>query len=765
MSASKVDTIFVRFKGDSSDYDKTVDGVNSRLDGMAKRAKKFGKQMSLYVTAPLVAFAGTAIYEFGRVDDAMTKSLAIMGSSLDEFGGSAELMKQEMMDLAVTESLNTSASTKDLADSFFFLASAGFTAKESMEALDDVNRFASAGAFDMATATDLLTDAQSALGLGSKDLTERMENMNRVSDVLVRANTLANATVQQFATSLTSKAGTSMKTFNRTVEEGTAVLAVYADQGIKAELAGSAYDRVLRLLAKSSRTNAEAHAAFGLNVFDAEENMSSMVDIVRELEEGFADLTPEMQMAQLDALGFDARVQQAIFPLIGASDQIAEYQKKLENAGGFTSQVAAKQFMSFGNQMKNTAHHVRALAREVGEILAPCVLRMNKAMASGIKFLMGLGETTKFVLVQMGMLLAIIGPISVGIGTAVPIVQMLATSYATLALSTKSATVAVSNFGRALLTALLPVVAPIALIVAKVAILGAAIAGLWAYMSGAGSISEAWVMIKEAVESVASTVMGFFENWQLNWPIFAGMVKSFVENLGENVVAIFKNMIHNVIAFAKLASEVLGILIGWFIAQGLPMAVEFGKGLVEGIKRIYSWLVKSMTEVIITLMGLFKELANAIGEVFVGVFKEISSLVVKGVAKFERLAKALKDLDFARAAQIGLTLAIDAGVAVSRSAELAVKAGKEALEKLTKPLTEKFNDGLEEGMSTDDLFGSLKSAWDNAGFVDPLANTTIADAPDFWTGRDVDELPMSMDPFTENLLANGWVVPVDLEVN
>ena len=61
-----------------------------------------------------------------------------------------------------------------------------------------------------------------------------MAQMSRVSDVLVRANTLANATVQQFSTALTSKAGAALKSFNKDVEEGVAVLAAMADQGIKA---------------------------------------------------------------------------------------------------------------------------------------------------------------------------------------------------------------------------------------------------------------------------------------------------------------------------------------------------------------------------------------------------------------------------------------------------------------------------------------------------------------------------------------------------
>jgi hypothetical protein len=79
-------------------------------------------------------------------------------------------------------------------------------AEASIAALPRVAQFAQAGMFDMSRATDLLTDAQSALGLTIRDdAVKNMENMIKVSDVLVRANTLSNATVEQFSTSLTTK--------------------------------------------------------------------------------------------------------------------------------------------------------------------------------------------------------------------------------------------------------------------------------------------------------------------------------------------------------------------------------------------------------------------------------------------------------------------------------------------------------------------------------------------------------------------------------
>jgi TP901 family phage tail tape measure protein len=123
-------------------------------------------------------------------------------------GDLTKTMEKDMSDAAREVAKVTTFSAEQAAESFFFLASAGLDAEASIAALPRVAQFAQAGMFDMSRATDLLTDAQSALGLTIRDdAVKNMENMIKVSDVLVRANTLSNATVEQFSTSLTTKAG------------------------------------------------------------------------------------------------------------------------------------------------------------------------------------------------------------------------------------------------------------------------------------------------------------------------------------------------------------------------------------------------------------------------------------------------------------------------------------------------------------------------------------------------------------------------------
>lgn len=348
---------------------------------MQTSTQKFGNLLKTGIKVGGVAAAagiGFAIKGFADFDAAMTKSLAIMGDVSDE-------LRVEMTKAAREMALKTTFSAKDAAESYFFLASAGLDAGASIKALPVVASFAQAGMFDMALATDLLTDAQSALGLAIKnDAVANMENMVRISDVLVKANTLANATVQQFSESLTSEAGAAMKAFNIDIEEGVAVLAAFADQGVKGQVAGTGLSRILRLMTSAAVSNSEAYEELGVRVFDASGNLNNMADIIGDLEVALGDMSDAQRVAALEALGFQARVQGVILPLLGTSDAIREYEAGLRDAGDITQQVAEKQLDTFNAQMNLLMSAITDVAIELGSVLVPILREFVEHLRSDI---------------------------------------------------------------------------------------------------------------------------------------------------------------------------------------------------------------------------------------------------------------------------------------------------------------------------------------------------------------------------------------------
>jgi TP901 family phage tail tape measure protein len=338
-------------------------------------AKKKGKTFVSWMKAHPIAVAGAlgvaltiaataAVKAFANFDDKLTKSLAIMGKV-------GKAMRKDMSDAARDMARRTSFSASEVAESYFYLASAGLNAEQSLAALPQVAMFAQAGMFNLATATDLLTDAQSALGLTVDDASQNMKNMARVSDVLVKANTLANATVQQFSEALTREAGAALKSFNIDIEEGVAVLAAFADQGVKSQIAGTGLSRILRLMTTAANNNQEAMERLNLEVFDSEGKIRNLADIVGNLETALGDMSDQERTAALESIGFTARVQGIILPLLGTSNAIREYEAQLRQATGVTGEVAAKNLASLKEQAGLLKAEFADLALELGETLAP----------------------------------------------------------------------------------------------------------------------------------------------------------------------------------------------------------------------------------------------------------------------------------------------------------------------------------------------------------------------------------------------------------
>ena len=382
--ATILDTLVAEivFKGDT----KALDNVNQRLKQFSTNLNAMGRQFGLAGGA-ITAFSGLFLKTFAGFDDALNQSLAIMGDVSDA-------MRKNMAQAAKDVARETRFSAKDAAESYFFLASAGLDAKQSIEALPQVAQFAQAGMFDMAQATDLLTDAQSALGLTVRDdVAANMRNMVRVSDTLVAANQKANATVQQFSEALTNRAGAALRALGKDVEEGVAVLAAYADQGEKGQRAGEQLNIVLRDLQKSALDNRSAFDQAGVTVFDASGEMANLGEIIGDLEDHLAGLSDEQKRVALTTLGFQERSLSSLVTLMGTSDAIRDYEAALRDATGTTQSVAEKQLQSLAAQFDLLKSHVEVAMIDIGGAIAPLVEPLFGPLRATLSWISGLFES------------------------------------------------------------------------------------------------------------------------------------------------------------------------------------------------------------------------------------------------------------------------------------------------------------------------------------------------------------------------------------
>jgi len=484
---------------------RTIDNAAKQLAAVAAKA-----------AAGVAVIGGFAVREFVKFDDAMTQSLAIMGDVSDA-------MRKQMADAAREMAKTTTFSAQEAAKSYFYLASAGLNAEQALSALPTVAKFAQAGMFDMARATDLLTDAQSALGMTIRnDTVKNMENMARVSDVLVKANTLANATVEQFSIALTNKAGAAMKAVNMDVEAGVAVLAALADQGIKAEEAGTQFSIALRDLQTKALDNTASFEAMNITVFDSQGELRNMGDIISDLETALAGASDETKKQTLLQLGFADRSVATILALLGTSDAIKTYETQLRLAGGTTETIAQKQLQSLQSQLKLAKNALIDTAISIGSALAPkvealtnFVQELNRVIGAE-----GMGGALRF---TAGEITSFLG----NMGALGNTIYALITAFVALRAVAIAATISQVAFNTALLAN------PIGIVVAAFIALGVAVVA--AYMKFEGFRKVADVVINAilfGLELLINAVIGVINSF-ISWGnVFNGIFRAIGINVG-----------------------------------------------------------------------------------------------------------------------------------------------------------------------------------------------------------------------------------------
>jgi TP901 family phage tail tape measure protein len=384
--------------------------VGSQMQAFGRSVGHVGASLTKSVTLPIVGLGAAAVKSFADFDAAMTQSLAIMGDVSEE---QSQRMQKAARDVAT--SLNISH--KEAAESFYFLASAGLDAEQSIAALPRVAAFAKAGMFDMAQATDLATDAQSALGLTVDDSQQNLTNLTRVTDVFVKANQLANASVEEFSKSITNKAGSALRLANKDLEEGVGVLALFADAGIKGEKAGTLLARTLQGLQDNARKNTDEFDKFGIQVYNADGSMRSMVEISKDLTDSLGGMSVKERDAAIAKMGFNKLAKEGIGYLIGNVEKLEEYTDGVYAAGGAVDEVAQKQLETFNEKLGLLGKQFTDIAIEFGPIIIDQFLvPLGQKLQEIAQFFAELTPRQREQIVMFAGIAAAIGPVLMVVG-------------------------------------------------------------------------------------------------------------------------------------------------------------------------------------------------------------------------------------------------------------------------------------------------------------------------------------------------------------
>lgn len=324
---------------------KTVAAGNLLADALSAAASK------------IVELGQNAIESGMSFDKSMSQVAATMGVTTDEIG--------QLRDYAKQMGETTAFSASEAADALNYMALAGYDAETSMRVLPTVLNLAAAGNMDLARASDMVTDAQSALGLSVEEAEEMVDKMAKTSSK-------SNTSVEQLGDAFLTVGGLAKNLAGGTTELSQ-VLGVLADNGTKGAEGGTALRNVILSLSAPTDKAAESIKELGVEIFDAQGNMRPLPEIFQDFNTALDPLTQQEKTNVLNNI-FNKVDLTKVQNLLGTSaDRFDELALSIDNAQGSAQKMADTQLENLAGDVTLLESATEGFYIAVSDALTPAL--------------------------------------------------------------------------------------------------------------------------------------------------------------------------------------------------------------------------------------------------------------------------------------------------------------------------------------------------------------------------------------------------------
>lgn len=517
---------------------------------------------------PFLAAITASTYAFAKFDDSIHYAMALFGDTTAE-------MERKLTTTITDIAKKSRTSPQELVEVMKVLASANYSAADAMKVMGTAEKFyVASGMDDAKRSTELLIGVQSALGLRVEDSTKNLANMNHVANLMVKANQLAQVSVEDFAAALTNRAAAGLRLVGKDAEEGIAVLIAFAQQNVKGAEAGTQLAIVLRDVQRAAVMNPKQwQALIGKNpVFSATGELQNLGQIVSALSSKFAMMTDEQRTAATKMLGFNDRSSNAIKMLMGFGGQISKFEKALRGMGDEMERVYQERMRSLLSMLRNLWNWIHITGIEIGRLLEPEIKALGRAVKQTIGVWNSFSDGTKRMFIYAGFA-------AIAIASVVAVVVALAAAAA-------AAVSAWSTLGpvlAAVVGALGSVVAFLGggEVIAGVALVAAAIGGLIYLIAGPEGLAAAWSYVWGTIKTGFRVWLYFVKAIGTALAVVARIAFSDFTQLPQ----VFENLMYNFGVAIGGMSRIMMAFFGWMTARieqlfTVDFVVAFIRGLV-----------------------------------------------------------------------------------------------------------------------------------------------------------------------------------------
>lgn len=604
-----------------------IAATGEKLKNVGDNISSAGQKL-LPVTAGVTALGTASVTTAANFESSMSQVQATMGITKDAMStvnGQSVNTMDTLSKLAKKMGAETAFSASECAEALNYLALAGYDTQQMCDTLPTVLNLAAAGDIALADASDMVTDAMSALGMG-------VDEAETMVDQMAKTASTTNTSVAQLGEGILTIGATAKSIKGGTAELNTA-LGILANNGIKGAEGGTHLRNIILSLQNPTDKAAAQMEALGISVYDSEGNMRSMNDILGDLNKSMDGMTSAEKSNIIGTIFNKTDLSSVNALLANTGETWDSLQKSITESGGAAQQMADTQLDNLQGQITILKSALEGLAISFGELLMPAIKQIVGWVQKFVDWLNGLSEGTKKTVVTIALLAAALGPVLIVIGKVISAVGTIMTVVPKIAGVINTVKGAFAALNATMLAN------PIVLIIAAIAALVAAFIYLWNNCDG---FRQFWIDLWENVKQVAITVWNaikefFSQVWDAIKTIFS-TVFEVIKTLVTTYFNLYKTIIETVFNVIKTVITTI-----WEAIKGVFTTVfNVIKTLVTTYFNIYKTIIQTVLTIIQTVITtvwntiktVITTVLNAIKTIFSTVWnaiKTIISAVVSGI--------------------------------------------------------------------------------------------------------------------------------------
>lgn len=457
-----------------------IGATGEKLQTVGNKISSVGQKL-LPVTGVVTGLGTAAVKTAADFDSAMSRVAAVSGATGSDF--------DSLRDKAREMGAKTKFSATEAADAMNYMAMAGWKTEDMLSGIEGVMYLAAASGEDLATTSDIVTDALTAFGLTAAD-------SGHFADVLAAASANANTNVSMMGETFKYCAPVA-GALGFSVEDTAEAIGLMGNAGIKASQAGTSLRSIMTNLTGDVKLSGAAIGDVTIATTNADGSMRSLSAILADCRVAFGGMTEAEKANNAEALVGKNAMSGFLALMNAAPEDIAKVSGAVNNCKDAAKNMADTMQDNLEGQLTILKSQLQELAISFGDLLMPAVRSIVSGLQGMVDVLNAMPDGVKRVIMIIALLVAALGPVLILIGKTISAAGTIMTWIPKLAGAINTVKGAFAALSATMMAN------PIAIVIAAIAALVAAFIYLW---NTNEEFRQFWIQLWNEIKEVAVQV-------------------------------------------------------------------------------------------------------------------------------------------------------------------------------------------------------------------------------------------------------------------